>query len=348
MLTPSINTGVAEDTRTPAQRSKDYSSKEVLPALGDFDYRTLPTTSQFGYSVRNQGYGNTCVANAGAKCLEILDKQTTEMYSTIPIYKPRMNSPYAGMIGADALSIICNKPMTYERVLPSQLLTDSQVDATDTSGILTVGNPTNYYVIGYDNLKFDDIASAVLTHGCAIIYVNTNKYTYTSVPNPGPRDNSLRHGVAAVQVIWDPQTEQPYLIIEDSWGKFDNQTRFNLKPGHRAFSKAFVESNVYFAGGLMNFKYAIPNQVIIPKGSMTFPRVMNYGETSEDIKNLQKKLMSLSLFPVNIPTTGYYGNVTAKAVYNYQVRYNVAPIAELNYLKGRTVGPKTLAALNTL
>ena len=75
---------------------------------------------------------------------------------------------------------------------------------------------------------------------------------------------------------------------------------------------------------------------------------MVFGETSESVRALQGILKYEGLFPSNIAATAYYGAITAKAVYQWQIKHNVASTAELNALQGRRVGKKTLTALNSL
>jgi len=79
-----------------------------------------------------------------------------------------------------------------------------------------------------------------------------------------------------------------------------------------------------------------------------FKNVMLHGQRSEDIKMLQKALKIEGVFPLAVQETGYYGNITATAVYKFQTRYQVALLSELQSLQGRRVGIKTLAQLNKL
>lgn len=347
LITPSVNTGILDDNRSAEEKAKDYKLEDFAIASGTFDYTKLPRTSSHVYSVRNQWISNSCVAQSGAKVLEILDTKSEEPWSATTIYQRRVNSPGAGMIGADALDIIRKYPMMYETDCPSQNMSDQQMDSYQIPNIESRGNPTGTFIIGYDNLNFDDIAQSIINFGPIIIYINANRYMWTSVPTPNTRDNSLRHGVCAHEVIWDEQTKQPFLIIDDSWGKFDSQpSRFNLAPGQRALSREFVERHVYFGAGFIKFEYKNPAAVVIPQGAYKFQKQMFFGQRSDDVVRLQNKLKALGLYAGNVPSTGYYGNYTASCVKAFQIRYAVDNIVVLNNLKGRTVGPKTLQKLN--
>lgn len=68
--------------------------------------------------------------------------------------------------------------------------------------------------------------------------------------------------------------------------------------------------------------------------SFIFTQNMRYGQTSQDIVQLQKRL--------NGPQTGYYGDITRKLVYEYQVAHGIR-----FSLFGYYCGPQTRMSLNT-
>lgn len=84
-----------------------------------------------------------------------------------------------------------------------------------------------------------------------------------------------------------------------------------------------------------------------------FSKDLKLKDKGEDVKALQTALMIEGRFPADLYADllkhgelGYYGEVTRKAVYDYQVVMQIAPLSELVALQGKTVGPKTRAALN--
>lgn len=84
-----------------------------------------------------------------------------------------------------------------------------------------------------------------------------------------------------------------------------------------------------------------------------FKKELKKGQTNADVTALQTALMIDGTFSRDLFATllkdnalGYYGTTTAKALYDYQVKYKVAPLVELNSLKGGVCGPKTRAHLN--
>lgn len=89
-------------------------------------------------------------------------------------------------------------------------------------------------------------------------------------------------------------------------------------------------------------------QPVKPPEVFTFTRNLSFGQKSKDIEELQKLLRRLKFFPERYLPTGYYGPVTTSSVLAFQKTHKVAGIAELLFLRGRKVGPKTRAKLNEL
>lgn len=77
-----------------------------------------------------------------------------------------------------------------------------------------------------------------------------------------------------------------------------------------------------------------------------FKKSMQWGERSEDVKQLQKYLREKGFFPTTQECTGYYGSITAKSVLAFQLAYKVASLWELYALRGSYCGKKTIKALN--
>lgn len=75
-----------------------------------------------------------------------------------------------------------------------------------------------------------------------------------------------------------------------------------------------------------------------------FTRTMKYGDTGQDVVELQNRLKALGYFPQKQSSTGYYGDITAQSVYSYQI----CKVVNFEPLKGvlSYVGCETLSALN--
>lgn len=349
-----VNTGILPDNRTDYEKSKDFTADEVLPVRG-LNPLTFPNVPRI-FQLRNQANSGSCVAQSIAKQFEMLDEKGDLAYSATPIYSKRINRPQGGMIGADALQIAAKQGTGYEHDIPSQLMSDSQIDGYPWYAIdLVKDKPTNYFTISDKNGKvnFEKLVNSIETYKNAIIYVNASVSKWTRVPKPHTSDGTLSHGVACGSVINYKGTL--YVVIDDSWGILNKYYGIDeeqelvslLGEGQRALSKEFIEKHCYFAASFLNFEYA---ENPTPT-NYKFEKILEFGERDtlrKDIEELQNKLKKLGFFPSNIASSGYFGQITANAVYAFQVRYNVAILQELNQLKGRRVGAKTLDALNKI
>lgn len=109
------------------------------------------------------------------------------------------------------------------------------------------------------------------------------------------------------------------------------------------------------------FNYAIPyalrlvvtvkdNKPVSPivKPRYSFTTTLRFGMRNEQVKQLQAALQYLGYFPLSVNCTGYYGTITQAAVKKFQEEKKVASVAELLFVNGKTVGPKTRNALNLI
>jgi peptidoglycan hydrolase-like protein with peptidoglycan-binding domain len=78
----------------------------------------------------------------------------------------------------------------------------------------------------------------------------------------------------------------------------------------------------------------------------TFTVDLHLRDTGAEVTALQAMLAYDGEF--NLAPTGTYGPITARAVLNFQIKYQLASIATLNELGGDVVGPATRAKLNAL
>lgn len=103
--------------------------------------------------------------------------------------------------------------------------------------------------------------------------------------------------------------------------------------------------------------YAVRGDVILKqlpvvpvKPTYQFNNILSFGYRSQDVVNLQNALKYDGEFPATIPSTGYYGSITASAVEKFQLKYRLIPSASywqsINMIP--QVGPKTLKKLNEL
>ena len=266
-----------------------------------------------------------------------LSKGKDVKFSHAPIYLRRVNKPGAGMVGIDALQLAVKYSSCAESMVISEFLNDAELDAIvlpanyeDLNNLIA---PTHYATCPLD---FDYIATMVNKEGCAMVWVNTDYPSWCKdIPTAGGVKGRVVHSITAVDAIKLDGVE--YLVIEDSWGKFG---KYN---GQRLITREFFKDAVFFAAVLFDFQYDITDNIYAP-----FNTILEYGQRDPEVMRLQSLLQARGFFPANQPITNYYGNITARAVYQMQVKYAVDTMSELNSLKGKRVGKKTLLKINAL
>lgn len=338
------NTGVLPDNRPASEKAKDYQSDELYVTSGIANFRKVGYNEWKKYLVRNQDGSGSCVANTVAKILEVayyLKTGKRVKFSHAPIYIHRENKPAAGMSAYDALKLAVKYSSCREEDMPSENMNDAQLDAlrlpSNYEDLNNLVAPKAYYSVSVPT--FYNVADTVARAGSAMIFVNTDYSNWCKdFPTAGGRDGGVRHSITAVDMI--EYNGVKYLVIEDSWGKF------GAFDGQRLLDEKAFNYLCYYAGALVDFIYDFSDVPNTPK----FTKVMVYGERSDDVRRLQDFLKTQGVLPTNIDSTGFYGQLTAQAVYLFQVKNNVAPLSELNALKGvrSRVGTKTLAVINSL
>lgn len=96
------------------------------------------------------------------------------------------------------------------------------------------------------------------------------------------------------------------------------------------------------------FIYELGTAVNLEDHKFTFQTDLHYGNSNNDVRELQMKLLSLGYSIPDGPTY-YYGSETRSAVIKFQDDHNIALTwAQRNLPRSSVVGPKTRATLNSL
>lgn len=127
------------------------------------------------------------------------------------------------------------------------------------------------------------------------------------------------------------EAEEVMFTLANTWGTdWNAQGNAHVYPSSYSCTEAWIP---YY-------------QTPAPSFHHNFVVDLQLGQTSGDIVALQTALQIDGEFPQNLPCTGFYGEITRRAVLQYQLKYKVAPVTELNALQGKRVGAKTRAQLN--
>jgi hypothetical protein len=348
--------GAVIDPRPEEEKALDYRLEELVTSTAPVKWTVKKDWRKF--PIFDQNGSGSCVAQTVAKMMGVMYWLLNSVYvhfSATHVYTRRSNKPSGGMIGVDS-AIIAQNGVTLEDLVPSQKMTDKQMDAIkiekykeDVGSVFKVGK---YIQPAVANIE--TIASIIQQTGKPVmVWYYFNNPEWTTIPEiKGNVDlygaNTARHSITAVDFtllgkehtsdkkLWGKKA----LIIEDSWG-----SRYGAN-GQRFITEDFHNARNWFALYFMNFKFeeGTPD---ITRPKYTFVKDMffdpkapvTYGDP--EVIALQNVLKFEGLFPSNVESTGYFGSVTRKAVSDFQVKYGITPIEGY-------VGSKTRAKLNEL
>lgn len=351
-------TGALEDPRLPEEKEADFTFNEIVASAAPVEWKEKEPKEWRVFLERDQDGSYSCVAQTLAHMIGILrylKDGVFIVFSASYIYKRRVNNTSEGMIADDAWRIVRSDGATLDLLMPSQKLTEQQINSVkeedyyDEVGKI-LGKVTNYvtYRPGQD---FETIASTIQKTGKPVMVwfrFGPKEFFGRQIPKILNSGNPpWHHSVLGVDTTL--YNGKKYLVIQDS---SDPKSGFSGK-GIRLISEEFYRNrNSYGA-----YPIALANkgdEIEKPKYSFTRPMVFVTNEgpihaiQKADVVALQNILKYEGLFPTNVESTGYYGALTAKNVLAFQKKYSVASDEELESLKGRVVGPSTLAKLNSL
>lgn len=378
--------GALPEIRPQAAQLKDYSVYEVVASFVPANWtvkkaptapeqRELNATTWRKFKMIFQNGSGSCVAQTWRKLCGIIYFLNTGIWLDLSASDPygrRINKPSPGM-GATDLFQIVGKWLCLNKDAPSDNMTDAQMDAVKpTPEAIEEGK--KYAVKNIVVLPLGDIemmASIIqYTKKGLMGWTFWDFDEWTAVPKILRDVNALlaqgRHSNAYIDFTLCSQENlpgHPYawgkkaLVLDESWRPTDGFA------GQRVITEDFLVKRMFYAAYPINFAYVpVPpdnkphvnfqkNLKFIPLNATKNISNPTLNASQEaDVKKLQDMLRYEGLFPTNIPSTGYYGGLTADAVYKWQVKHSVAPLSELNAIvpKGGSFGPKSRDKANAM
>lgn len=339
--------GAIVDTRPEVEKQKDFMFSEMVSSYEPVNW--VEKKEWRSFPIFNQGKSEACVAFSLAKILGVMHQINEGEwidFSAGFIYQQRANKPFGGMAGVDAWEIVRKNGCLLEDLFCSQNKDDLYIDNYQVKqyerDIAAVFKINNYVILPVGDIEA--IASVIQKTGKAVMvwhFWNVDEYNRTMpvVLYDGLSVGSAqgRHSTAAVDFTL--KDGKKCLVIEDSWGKAENTLN-----GQRLITEEFHKKRNFFAAYPINFKFQAFDDV--PR--YIFTKQLSYGMIDKDVVALQNALKYLGYFPSNVESTGHYLGLTANAVYKWQTEYKVAPIEELDQLKGRVFGDKSIIKMNEL
>lgn len=341
-----FQSGAVIDTRPDSKKIKDFNFKEAVSSASPVNWIEKKPCDWRRFPDQNQDGSGSCVAQTIKKIAGVLiwlREKTFITFSATPIYQNRSNKPNPGMLGVEAFDIWATKGIITEQLVRSENMNDAQMDEElieDYQKNIAKEFRISGH-IGIDSGDFETVASVIQYTKKAIMtwfYFTADEWSKEIPTINDPNlllENSLKHSVTAVDFFL--YNGKKYILVEDS-AHFGGFT-------YHLISEEFFKARNWFIRYPICFQFE-SGSILKPIYNFTTPLV--FGQLNRDIKALQDILKYEGLFPMNIESTGYYGAITAKGVYQWQIKNNITTLSELNVLEGRRVGNKTIIALNQI
>ncbi len=356
---PNFNPGAIEDK--PDER--DYQWSEIAGALPSFDWskgydveEELADVLQspgFQLKPNDQNGSGSCGGQAWSKYAAVLKaifrKQFDERSAKF-IYSQTF-VPGGGSAGRDNCSVLIKQGCASELLCPSyengQPPAEPFMERPDDITLAAKMNAKIDEALSYANvtINIDAFAQAIQNnHGAVIGIRGSNNGTWGSAfPKPPIDADPVKWGhwiyVGKAKLI----NGEKKIGFLNSWGP---------NVGDRGWQWIGEDYFATLLQGLGSAIFSGWTHVFNPNPTTTlkhnFVTDLVFGAQSDEVKALQQALQIDGEFPTNVPTAGFYGNITRQAVLSFQLKYQVAPLAELQALQGRSAGPATRGKLNQL
>jgi peptidoglycan hydrolase-like protein with peptidoglycan-binding domain len=215
-----------------------------------------------------------------------------------------------------------NGPGTYLRIAMKVLQKDG---AKSLDG--SKEDAQRYKIGGYarvDDLSFEGLKRAIYQNGAIMAgFYGDNEGWKTAYIKP-PKERKWGHAVTLIGF------NKGYIVGQNSWGEdWGDRGIFYICPQYQPF-----ESWAVLVDLPNDFQRA-------DRPKHIFSQDLRLGMRNSEVVWLQKCLKYLGCFPQIIDTTGFFGQITLRAVQLFQQSYNISPASGF-------VGPITRAKLNEI
>lgn len=339
---------------------RDYKWSEVASSLPPFDWNTpysvldeiKTATKNPGFTVnaKNQNGSGSCGGQAwsyyGAS-LESIFTGSYEERSAKFIYA-QTHVPGGGSAGRDNCNLVINQgwglesdtPSYENGMAPGEYFMERSQDITDVAR----ENASKSKALSYASVdtNIDTIAQACkANHGVILGIVGSNNATWLSDAPKPPKDGDYLwyHWIYAGEA--GMYNGEKAIHVLNSWGNVAGTHGWQWLT--ESYLNTVLTSDPYHGNTTIFSAWTLMyrKQPDLP-ASFThhFATPMQLGDSNAEVLALQHALSVTGDFTID--PTGFYGTITAGAVYKFQLRNGISPTARNN------VGPKTMAALNAL
>jgi len=338
-------TGLIEVERTPAEVEQDFLAEEILDMSSRVEWVAKKDSELKKYPIWSQNGSSACVAFSYAKAIGVEIYRKTGVWvdlSAAYFYQQRVNQFGEGMFTSDALRIASQLGTTLEALMPSQQLTEAEINAVPTSDFAeSIARSVAEAVGSFLYLPNDmDAIARVLDTGKSVpvsVFAGSGEYRGKKVPkvldaNLTRSQANFRHKLVITDYYLDKKYGKVFLV-EDSWGVH------NADGGRRLFTEEWFYARCSMATYFNEFEFdAVTETKPNYRFNTNLSRATKAGVL--DVIMLQDCLKHLGHFPSNVDSTGYYGAITERAVKAFQAANSIEQVG--------VVGPLTRAKLNSI
>lgn len=288
--------------------------------------------------VKNQDGSYSCGGQAWAQyagVLETVASGTMEERSAKFFYAQTYQGN-GGSTGRDNAEVFVNQGACYESILtsyqngnpPDEAFITRGQDITDdarNNAILTRG-----FSYAQTGTHIDAVATAMRDNNGVILGIDgSNNGTWLTAFPLFPTVTEWRHWVYAgkAKVI----NGVKHIGFINSWGIDVGESGWQWLP------------EAYFTTGHVWSGWTHVLAPFVGAFTHTFNTTILFGTRGPEVVALQKVLQIYDAFPATVPATGFYGDITRRAVLKFRTKYGVS---STNDPLGKSVGPLTRQKLN--
>lgn len=344
--------GVAEDTRTEAEKLRDWTAEEAYGELPPVTWREkkAPAKGAVNYRLgkkvwrrfdRRDQRGGSCVAHSHAMALGI-ENHTEEgkflIESARPIFSRRQNRPASGMSSVDAFKIVKAHGTTSEARLPSLNLRDEEMDAPFPWGPEDAAHAEKYKADSYvtlfaqrpgETFSIDAVFRAIETFKCGVIIHIFAKGDEWKKSAPSIIWQNLTYGEATIKHACLPVDGTLYKGKKRALVTHESYANDSSDYGQRILTEDFLAKRCRYAAHYLPRPNGATPQA--PKPSLY--RDLKWGDSGEDVRQLQAYLQSTGHMTTvwkdgsPLPPTGLWKSITAQAVRKWQAASGINTFA---------------------
>jgi len=309
------------DNQTAEQKEKNIKLVEIVAAIAPVEWKEK--TDWTTYPIRNQDGSSQCVCMTLATEMGIIFKQKygefIDFSSSFP-YKQRGGS-YGGCTSNDVYNLFPGYGNVFESILPSQNLSESQVEAIIIKNYLkdlaipfTIGRVES-------PIDFETAASTVQATGKGVmVWFRFSHEEWTSIPQVLPQPTTSGHSVTVVDFLLGNAAlnakyginlviGKKYLVIQDSWG-----LSYAVN-GYRFISEEYFKARCFLESYLKAFQ----------KITMEEQIALDLPFFDGTIVSAQKCFLYEGFFPKNVDFVEKWGPTTRSSCIDFQKKYGILP-----------------------